>query len=93
MTWSLWWIWMIGALALAILEVLAPAQIFLGFALGAAGVGFGLLLGIPGLSTSLPMALVIFGVLSLIAWIGIRRMVGVREGQVKVWDRDINENK
>ncbi|CAN0606093.1 unnamed protein product, partial [Ectocarpus sp. 12 AP-2014] len=76
-----------------ILEVLAPAQIFLGFALGAAGVGLGLLVGIPGLSTSLPMALVVFGVLSLIAWIGIRRMVGVREGQVKVWDRDINENK
>lgn len=92
MTWSLWWIWMVGALALAILEVLAPAQIFLGFAVGAAGVGFGLLVGIPGLSTSLPFALVVFGVLSLIAWIAIRRIVGVREGQIKVWDRDINED-
>ena len=92
MTWSLWWGWMIGALALAILEVLAPAQIFLGFALGAAGVGFGLLLGIPGMATSLPITLVVFGVLSLIAWIAIRQMVGVREGQVKVWDRDINDD-
>ena len=92
MTWSLWWIWMVGALALAILEVLAPAQIFLGFAVGAAGVGLGLLIGIPGMSTSLPFALVVFGILSLIAWIAIRRLVGVREGQVKVWDRDINED-
>lgn len=92
MTWSLWWVWMIGALALAILEVLAPAQIFLGFAVGAAGVGLGLLLGVPGMATSLPITLVVFGVLSLIAWIAIRQMVGVREGQVKVWDRDINED-
>jgi membrane protein implicated in regulation of membrane protease activity len=83
---------MVGALALAILEVMAPAQIFLGFAVGAAGVGLGLLIGIPGLSTSLPFALVVFGVLSLIAWIAIRQLVGVREGQVKVWDRDINED-
>ena len=39
MWWSLWWVWMVGALLLAILEVMAPAQIFLGFAIGAAGVG------------------------------------------------------
>ena len=92
MTWSLWWIWMVGALALAILEVLAPAQIFIGFAVGAAGVSLGLLVGIPGMATSLPFTLVVFGVLSLVAWIAIRRMVGIREGQVKVWDRDINED-
>ena len=55
--WSLWWVWMVGALVLAILEVLAPAQIFLGFAIGAAGVGLALLVGIPGLSGSLPALL------------------------------------
>jgi membrane protein implicated in regulation of membrane protease activity len=89
--WSLWWVWMVGALALAILEVLAPAQIFLGFAAGAAGVGLALLVGVPGLSGSIPMLLLVFAVLSLIAWLLIRPLLGVREGQVKHFDHDINE--
>ena len=33
---SIWWIWLAAALVLAILEVLAPGFIFLGFAIGAA---------------------------------------------------------
>ena len=89
--WSLWWVWMVGALALAILEVLAPAQIFLGFAAGAAGVGLALLVGVPGLSGSIPMLLLVFAVLSRIAWLLIRPLLGVREGQVKHFDHDINE--
>ncbi len=92
MWWSLWWVWFVGALLMAILEVVAPAQIFLGFALGAAGVGFALLLGIPGLATSPPMMLLLFAVLSLIAWLVIRRAVGIRKGQVKVFEHDINED-
>jgi len=88
---SLWWVWIIGAILLAILEVLAPAQIFLGFAAGAAGVGLLLLLGIPGLAGSVPAMLLVFAVLSLVAWIVTRRMVGVREGQIKTFDHDINE--
>lgn len=90
--WSLWWVWMIGALALGTLEVLAPAQIFLGFAVGAAAVGGLLLVGLPGMAESLPLTLLVFAVLSLVAWLIIRRAVGVRDGQVKVWDRDINED-
>lgn len=89
--WSLWWVWIVGALAMAILEVLAPAQIFLGFAAGAAGVGLALLIGIPGLSGSVPILLLVFSVLSLIAWLLLRPLMGVREGQVKHIDHDINE--
>ncbi len=92
MMWAIWWVWIIAALALATLEVVAPAQIFLGFAVGALGVGAGLLVGVPGLATSLPLTSLVFAVLSLIAWIGVRRMVGVRDGQVKVWEKDINED-
>ncbi|MEL7202558.1 MAG: hypothetical protein AAGL19_00220 [Pseudomonadota bacterium] len=92
MWWSLWWVWMVGALLMAILEVVAPAQIFLGFALGAAGVGAALLFGVPGLSTSVPMMLLLFAVISLIAWLVIRQAVGVRKGQVKVFEHDINED-
>lgn len=90
--WSVWWIWMVGALVIGFLEVIAPAQIFLGFAVGAAGTGLALLIGIPGLATSLPATLLLFAVLSLAAWIAVRKLVGVRAGQIKVWDRDINED-
>ncbi len=92
MWWSVWWVWMVGALLLAILEVVAPAQIFLGFAIGAAGVGAALALGIPGLAGSIPAMLLVFAVVSLIAWLVIRRAVGIRKGQVKVFDHDINED-
>jgi inner membrane protein len=90
--WSLWWAWMAGALLLAILEVVAPAQIFLGFAAGAAGTGLLLLFGLPGLAGSLPATLLVFAVLSLIAWLITRRIAGVREGQAKVFNHDINDN-
>ncbi|MDA8585295.1 hypothetical protein N9L47_03395 [Rhodobacteraceae bacterium] len=89
---SIWWAWIIGALLLAILEVVAPAQIFLGFAIGAAGVGLSLAVGIPGLAGSVPTMLVLFAVLSLIAWLVLRPLMGIRKGQVKHIQHDINEN-
>ena len=57
----------------------------------------GLLLLIGGsfsawMASSLPMLLLLFSVFSLLAWLVFRRVLGVRSGQVKVWDRDINEN-
>lgn len=90
--WSVWWLWMVAALVIGFLEVLAPAQIFLGFALGAAITGLALLVGIPGLATSLPLTLLLFAVMSLVSWLVVRKAVGVRPGQVKVWERDINED-
>jgi membrane protein implicated in regulation of membrane protease activity len=50
----------------------------------------GLLVGVGLLGGSVPLLAVVFAVLSLVAWIGLRRIVGVKEGQVKVWDKDIN---
>ena len=44
------------------------------------------------LTGSLPWTLVIFAVLSVIAWVVLRRVVGVRKGQVKVIDRDVNDD-
>lgn len=92
---ALWWVWAVAALALATLEVLAPGFLFLGFAIGAALVAILLLVGGPlasALAGSVPLTLVVFAVLSGIAWIALRKGVGVREGQVKHWDRDINED-
>ncbi|WGW04062.1 hypothetical protein QF118_00560 [Tropicibacter oceani] len=92
--WALWWVWMAAALALGILEMLVPAFLFLGFALGAGLTGLTLLFGgglALWLGASLPRLLVYFAVLSLIGWLALRKAVGVRHGQVKIWDRDIND--
>lgn len=88
MIWTLWWAWVVFGVALAVLEVLVPGFIFLGFAVGAVLVG--VLVGIGVLGPSVPVLALVFAVLSLVAWVVLRRVVGVKEGQVKVWDKDIN---
>lgn len=89
--WTSWVFWMIAAVALAILEVFAPSFIFLGFAIGAAVVGLIFLVGGATLSLGLPMTFLVFAVVSLFSWIVLRKALGVRKGQVKVWETDIND--
>lgn len=89
MLWQLWWVWMIAGAVLAMLEILVSGFILLGFAIGAAMTGLLLWLGVLG--GSLATLLLVFAVASLLAWLALRRATGVRKGQVKVWDRDINE--
>ncbi|MEO0917214.1 MAG: hypothetical protein AAFY31_09575 [Pseudomonadota bacterium] len=95
---SLWWAWVAAGVVLAIVEVMAPTQIILGFAIGAALVGLGLLANIPEwmgmawITTSLPALVTIFAVLSLIAWLILRPLMGVRKGQVTHFDHDINDH-
>jgi len=88
--WTEWWAWMSGALVLATLEVLIPGYIFLGFAIGAAMVGLLILFGIS--ASGLAITLVIFAVLSLISYLLMRKVFGLRTGQVKLWDTDVNDN-
>ncbi|MVO15949.1 NfeD family protein [Parasedimentitalea huanghaiensis] len=87
--WSTWWIWAATALLLAIVEVLAPGFVFLGFAIGAAAVS--LILLNTGMSVGLPMLLLIFAALSLVAWLILRRIFARPQGQVKTFDHDIND--
>lgn len=94
MIWSDWWLWGAAALVLGCLEMLLPGFILLGFAIGAGVVALLLLVGGPvavGLSGSLPLTLVVFAVLSLLGWMALRRFVGVRDGQVKTFDHDVND--
>lgn len=86
---TVWWVWIVAGFALGVLEVLTPGYIFLGFAIGAVLVGTGLGLGLLG--SNLPVLLLIFALASLAAWLVLRRTMGVRSGQVKLWDRDIND--
>jgi len=89
MMWSVWWVWIVAGFALGVLEVLAPGFIFLGFAAGALATGVLIGFGIP--DDSLPLLLFIFAVLSVLAWLGMRQIFGVRSGKKRAWDKDIND--
>ncbi|TCO69648.1 NfeD family protein [Rhodovulum euryhalinum] len=86
---EIWWVWLAGAVVLAILEMIAPAYVFLGFAVGAAVVGIAMWLG---LVLAWPWLVLAFALVSLASWLVLRVALGVRQGQVKVWHRDINED-
>lgn len=87
--WAVWWVWIVAGFALGVLEVLAPGYIFLGFAIGALVVGAGLGVGLLG--GSLALLVLVFAMASLAAWLGLRRTMGLRQGQPRIWDRDIND--
>ena len=87
---TIWWAWIVFGFALGVLEILVPGFIFLGFAIGA--VLTGVIVGVGLAPVSLALLILIFAMMSVIAWFVLRRTVGVREGQVKMWDRDINDN-
>lgn len=89
MLWELSWVWFSAALILATAEVLVPGYIFLGFALGALALGLvSMVVPLGGLA----ITLVTFSVLSLVAYLVIRSVFGLKTGSVKIWDRDINDN-
>ncbi len=91
---GLWWVWVSGGVLIGIVEIFVPGFFFLGFSAGAVVTGLVLLAGGPfaaWLAGSFPLTLLFFAVVSLLAWIVLRRVVGVRKGQTKIWDRDINE--
>lgn len=88
--WALWWVWGIGAIALFALEIFAPGFLFLGFGIGAAVVS--LLTGLGALPNSLPILALIFAVVSMGSWFAMRRIFGVRASDVKIWEKDINDD-
>lgn len=89
MIWLNGWLWLIAALVLAALELLAPGWVFIGLASAVGLMGVLLLTGL--WSAGLPVTLVVTALLSGGAWFILRRIGGVRKGQVRIWDRDIND--
>ena len=87
--WTIWWVWVLAGVVLAGLEITLPGFVFLGFALGA--IGNGVLLAFGLAPDNLALLALIFAVLSLVAWLILRRLVGVTKSQVKVWKEDIND--
>ncbi len=87
--WTIWWVWVLAGVVLAGLEITLPGFVFLGFALGAVANGALLAFGLA--PDNVALLALIFAVLSLVAWLILRRLVGVTKSQVKVWKDDINE--
>jgi membrane protein implicated in regulation of membrane protease activity len=86
---SLWWVWLAAALALGILEILAPGFIFLGFAFAAALMA--LLHLVFGMALSLPAKLALFAGLALVGWYVMRLVFSGRRSTVKTFKNDIND--
>lgn len=86
---NLWWVWTAAALILAVIEVLVPGFIFLGFALGAL-VMVAVVLVAPGFTA--PALFAVFAALSLIAWIGLRMAFRNQSSGARIVHRDINDN-
>ena len=89
MIWLNGWLWLIAALVLAGLELFAPGWVFMGLAASVGFMGVLLLTGLWG--AGLPLTLVVTAALSGVVWLILRRVAGIRRGQVRIWDRDIND--
>lgn len=90
MLWEQAWVWIVAGVVLGALEMLLPGFYLLGLAIGAVLVGLLIWAGVLG--ANLPLMLLVGAVAAALAWWLLRRFVGVREGQIKFWDRDINDN-
>jgi membrane protein implicated in regulation of membrane protease activity len=88
--WGVWWAWIAAGFVIGIVEVALPGFIFLGFAGGAIVVGVLLGLGLVD-GDSLSLLLMIFAFASLLVWGGLRLAIGTKPGQVRIWDKDIND--
>lgn len=88
---NLWWVWGLAGLVLAGLELLVPGYIFLGFAIGAILTAGLVALELLGATTT--FTLVVFALLSGLAWAGLRRIFGAPARDVKIIRHDINEDR
>lgn len=85
---TLWWVWICVALALGVIELLAPGFIFLGFAIGALAMAV-VVFVLP--ATNVPAVLAMFAICSLIGWIVLRILFRRQSSGARVVTRDINE--
>ncbi len=84
-----WWAWIAAAAVFGALEVLLPVFAFMGFAAGAAATGLLLLLG---MSAGVGGTLLVFAVLSAVAFAGLRMVLGHDKGSERIVTKDINDN-
>jgi membrane protein implicated in regulation of membrane protease activity len=90
MWWAQPWLWVVAGAVMAGAEMLLPGFVLLGFAAGAVLVAGLTWLGLLG--NSLPLMVLVCTVAAGVVWALARKLAGVRPGQSRIWDRDINEN-
>ena len=86
---NIWWLWIAIALVLGLVELFAPAFIFLGFSIGALATGLVVLFATPGSPSGL---LAIFAILSLVSWVALRFAFKKQSSGAKIVTQDINDN-
>lgn len=91
MLWQQAWVWAVAGLVLAAFEVAITGNILIGFAIGAMCVAVLLWVGI-ATGWSFAALLALAAIIALGAWLVLRRVIGVRAGQIKIVDKDINDN-
>ncbi len=83
-----WWIWVAAGFVIGAIEVVIPGFIFLGFAIGA--IFTGILIGLNLIGSNIFVLILVFALASLIAWFVLYKLFGLKKGQTKRWDTDIN---
>ena len=86
---TIWWVWLCIALGMAILELLVPSFIFLGFALG--GLAMAAIVATVTIG-NVPALLALYAILSLIAWIGLKAAFRKQSSGARVVTEDINDH-
>ena len=86
---AIWWVWLAAALGLAVLEVLIPGFIFLGFAIGA--VAMAAIVAIAPTAMSAPVAVAVFTGLSLVSWMVLRVVFRKQSSGARRVTHDIND--
>ncbi len=86
--WLLWWVWVAAAIGFAILEVLLPIFVFLGFSAGAFATAALVLLGV---DLGLGGTLVAFALISSAAYGLLRLSLGGHKGTARIVHRDVND--
>lgn len=86
---SIWWVWLAAALGLAVLEVLVPGFIFLGFAIGA--VIMTVIVALFPTAMIAPLAIAVFTGLSLASWVALRVIFRKQSSGARRVTHDIND--
>ena len=84
-----WWVWIALAAVFGALEVLLPVFAFLGFAAGAAATGLLLLLG---MEAGVGGTMLVFAVLSAVAFGALRALLGHDRGTERIITKDVNDD-
>ena len=85
----IWWVWLCAALALALIELMAPASVFLGFALGA--VGMTAVVALDRFTNTLVL-FALFAGLSFMTWIALKVVFKNQSSGARIVTVDTHED-